>query len=93
MSSYNKALATANKVGAANATDAGVMAQFCETSLQILVGAASLQLAREGAQKKGMTARDTTPPSSEPSPTHCGWAMYPTPSGWICRRCPAGREP
>lgn len=44
------------KVGAANATDAGVMAQFCDSTLQILVGAASPQLVWEGAQKRNMTA-------------------------------------
>jgi hypothetical protein len=58
MSSYDDALAAANKVGAANATDAEVMARFCATSLQILVGAASPQLVWEGAQKKGMTATE-----------------------------------
>jgi hypothetical protein len=56
LSSYHDALAAANKVGSANATDAGVMAQFCATSLQTLVGAASPELVWEGAQKKGMTA-------------------------------------
>lgn len=58
MSSYDDALAAANKVGAANATDEGVMAQFCATSLQTLVGAASPQLVWEGAQKKNMTAAE-----------------------------------
>lgn len=56
--SYQAALADANKVGAAHATDAGVMALYCATSLQILVGAASPQLVWEGAQKTGMTARE-----------------------------------
>lgn len=56
MSSYHDALAAANKVGSANATDAGVMAPFCATSLQTLVGAASAELVWDGAQKKGMTA-------------------------------------
>lgn len=53
---YQEALAAANRVGSANATDAGVMAQFCATSLQLLVGAASPQLVWEGAQAKSMTA-------------------------------------
>jgi hypothetical protein len=53
---YTAALKAANKVGPANATDAGVMAQFCATSLQILVGAASPELVWNGAQKQGMTA-------------------------------------
>ncbi len=56
MNSYRTALTTANKVGAANATDEGVMAQYCDSALQIIVGAASPQLVWEGAQKKGMTA-------------------------------------
>jgi len=54
--SYRAALAAAKKVGPARATDAGVMALFCESALQILVGAASPQLVWEGAQKSGMTA-------------------------------------
>jgi hypothetical protein len=58
MPSYDHELAAANKAGAANATDAGVMAQFCATSLQILVGAASPRLVWEGAQKKDMTAAE-----------------------------------
>lgn len=56
MASYKQALAAANRVGSANADDAGLMAQFCDTVLQQLVGAASPQLVWEGAQKKGMTA-------------------------------------
>lgn len=58
MSSYDDALAAANKAGSANATDEGAMAQFCATSLMTLVGAASPQLVWEGAQKKGMTAAE-----------------------------------
>jgi len=58
MTSYRDALAAAKKAGSANAADEGVMAQFCATSLQTLVGAASPQLVWEGAQKKGMTARE-----------------------------------
>lgn len=58
MSSYDDALAAANKAGAANATDEGAMAQFCATVLQQLVGAASPQLVWEGAQKKGMTTAE-----------------------------------
>lgn len=58
MSSYKDALAAANKAGSTNATDEGIMAQFCATALQQLVGAASPQLVWEGAQKKGMTAAE-----------------------------------
>jgi len=53
---YKQTLAEASKVGPANATDAGVMAMYCDGALQIMVGAASPQLVWEGAQKKGMTA-------------------------------------
>jgi hypothetical protein len=56
LATYQEVLAEADRVGAANASDAGVMAQFCERNLQLLVGAASPQLVWEGAQKKGMTA-------------------------------------
>jgi len=56
MSDYQKALKAANKIGSSHATDAGVMAQFCATSLQILVGAAAPELVWAGAQKKGLTA-------------------------------------
>lgn len=56
MSAYTDALAAANQVGSANATDAGVMAQFCDSALQHLVGAASPELVWDGAQAKGMTA-------------------------------------
>lgn len=71
MSAYSAALAAANKIGSANATDAGVMAQFCATSLQLLVGAAAPQLVWEGAQKKGMTARDLVALATEnPAAVH-----------------------
>ncbi|MFI5614721.1 hypothetical protein [Amycolatopsis sp. NPDC051903] len=71
MSNYSDALAAANKTGAANATDAGVMAQFCETSLQRLVGAASPQLVWEGAQKKGMTTAGLAQlANTDPSAVH-----------------------
>lgn len=58
MSTYQAELAAANKVGSAKATDAGVMAQFCATSLQTMVGAASPELVWKGAQKRGMSALD-----------------------------------
>jgi hypothetical protein len=53
---YKAALAAAKKVGASQATDAGAMALYCESVLQIMVGAASPQLVWEGAQRRGMTA-------------------------------------
>jgi hypothetical protein len=56
VSGYRETLREANRVGAANATDAGAMAQFCDTVLQHMVGAASPQLVWEGAQARNMTA-------------------------------------
>ena len=71
MISYHDALAAAAKVGSSNATDEGVMAQFCATSLQIHVGAASPKLVWEGAQKKGMTAIElATLATRDPNAVH-----------------------
>ncbi|MFD4196746.1 hypothetical protein [Amycolatopsis thermoflava] len=71
MSSYHDALAAANKVGSAKATDAGTMAQFCATSLQTLVGAASPELVWQGAQKKGMTMAELVALATEdPAAVH-----------------------
>lgn len=56
MSTYQEALTAARKVGAAQASDEGVMAQFCDSSLQLLVGAVSPRLVWEGARKRGLTA-------------------------------------
>lgn len=53
---YQTALTRARKVGASRAVDSGVMALFCDSTLQILVGAASPKLVWEGAQKQGLTA-------------------------------------
>ena len=58
MSEYQQALKAAKKIGAAHAADEGVMAMFCATSLQTLVGAASPELVWAGARKQGMTARE-----------------------------------
>lgn len=44
------------RVGAANVSDAELMAGFCAYSLQTLVGAVSPQLVWESAQHLGMTA-------------------------------------
>ena len=52
---YATALIAYGKAGAANATDAQVMAGFCEDTMQLLVGAFSPRLVWEGAQKVGMT--------------------------------------
>lgn len=68
---YQEELKAANKVGSAKATDAGVMAQFCATSLQTLVGAAAPELVWEGAQKKGMTALElVTLATNKPAAVH-----------------------
>jgi hypothetical protein len=53
---YAKALMACEVRGVANATDAQVMAMFCETTMQLMVGAFSPRLVWEGAQKAGMTA-------------------------------------
>lgn len=53
---YEKALAAGRAVGAGVATDAQVMALFCENSLQGMVGAFSPRRVWEGAQKAGLTA-------------------------------------
>ena len=53
---YATALIAGDEIGAANATDAQVMAGFCEDTMQLLVGAFSPRLVWEGAQKAGMTA-------------------------------------
>jgi hypothetical protein len=55
---YEQAKAAGRKAGAAHATDPELMAMFCESSLQILVGAVSPKLVWEGAQAKGLTTRD-----------------------------------
>jgi hypothetical protein len=55
---YEQALAAGRKRGAAHATDRELLAMFCESSLQILVGAVSPELVWEGAQARGLTTRD-----------------------------------
>jgi len=55
---YEDALAKAETVGASHADDAGLMALFCENNLQIIVGAVAPKLVWEGAQRRGMTARE-----------------------------------
>jgi hypothetical protein len=52
---YAQALVDGEKAGAANCTDAQLMAGFCESIMPILVGAFSPRLVWEGAQKRGMT--------------------------------------
>jgi hypothetical protein len=53
---FATALIAYGNAGAANATDAQLMAGFCEDTMQLLVGAFSPRLVWEGAQKAGLTA-------------------------------------
>ena len=53
---YADALIAGCKVGAVNATNAQVMARFCEDVMQMMVGAFSPRLVWEGAQEAGLTA-------------------------------------
>lgn len=55
---YQDVLREAKKLGAANCSDAGVMALFCDTSLQTLVGAVSPKLVFNGAQSLNMSAQE-----------------------------------
>jgi hypothetical protein len=58
VSTYEQELAAACHVGSAHATDPGLMAQFCSSALQTLVGAVSPRLVWEGAQGKGLSTRE-----------------------------------
>jgi hypothetical protein len=53
---YDDALAELDALGAARASDPAIMAGFCDSALQIAVGAVSPRLVWEGAQSRGMTA-------------------------------------
>jgi hypothetical protein len=55
---YAAALISGASTGMSRATDAEVMAAFCEHDLQLLVGAVSPRLVWEGAQARGMASRD-----------------------------------
>ncbi len=55
---YQAALRRGRKVGASKAEDADLMAMFCESDIQLLVGAVSPQLVWEGAMKKGLTSSE-----------------------------------
>lgn len=58
MYEYEQALMEAERTGLAHCGDAAAMAAYCETSLQLVVGAVSPRLVWEGAQKYGLTYRD-----------------------------------
>lgn len=55
--SYDEALASLRRIGAAHADDAGQIAGLCSSTLQIACGAVSPKLVFEGAMKKGLTAK------------------------------------
>jgi hypothetical protein len=55
-SAYAAALLGYDRAGASKASDAQLMAGFCEDTLQTLMGAFSPRLVWEGAQREGMTA-------------------------------------
>jgi len=55
---FEETLVSAKKTGASRCSDAELLALFCNTSLQILCGAVSPKLVFEGAQKKGLSAKE-----------------------------------
>ena len=58
VTAYHRALASGRKAGASRATDAELMAMFCEDAVQALAGAVVPSLVWEGAQARGMTTND-----------------------------------
>jgi len=54
---YEAALKSGHKKGAAHCNDTEMLAWFC-SGLQLTCGAISPKLVFEGAQKKGLTARE-----------------------------------
>jgi hypothetical protein len=56
MSDYAATLRAARRVGASWASDPQLMALFCESSLQIAVGAVAPSLVWEGAQRAGINS-------------------------------------
>lgn len=55
---WEQALDEAKTIGVRRCSNPALMAAFCDGSLQLAVGAVSPQLVWEGAQKKGLTAKD-----------------------------------
>jgi hypothetical protein len=53
---YAAELTAGSRAGPAHATDAQLMAMFCESIMPFMVGAFSPRLVWEGAQRRGMTA-------------------------------------
>lgn len=59
ISTYQQTLTQARKIGAARASDAGLIALFCASpALQQLCGAVSANLVFAGSQSKGLTFRE-----------------------------------
>ena|SRR5438128_998497 len=55
---WEQALTEAKERGVSKCSNPALMAAFCEGSLQLAVGAVAPQLVWEGAQKKGLTAKE-----------------------------------
>ena len=65
-STYETTLAEAKKVGAAHASNEGLIALFCDSpNLQQLCGAVSAKLVFDGAQTKGLSYREFAHLASE----------------------------
>lgn len=58
MSDFDDALARYAKVGASHAEDIELMAAFCKSDLQTIVGAVSPKLVWNGARTKGLSTRE-----------------------------------
>lgn len=55
---YDEALTSLRRIGAAHADTAGQIAGLCSSALQITCGALSPKLVYEGAMKRGLTAKE-----------------------------------
>lgn len=58
MKSYDQALKEGREIGASKAPDDALMALYCESVLQRIVGAVSPRLVYEGAQKSGIGSQE-----------------------------------
>ncbi|GAS94897.1 hypothetical protein MMAG44476_21822 [Mycolicibacterium mageritense DSM 44476 = CIP 104973] len=55
---YDEALTSLRRIGAAHADTAGQIAGLCSSTLQITCGALSPKLVYEGAMKRGLTVKE-----------------------------------
>lgn len=55
---WEQALAEAKEIGVRRCSNPALMASFCDGALQTVIGAVAPQLVWEGAQKKGLTAKE-----------------------------------